>query len=68
MTTSISVKMETIRIETFIENYDEILERIENGERFLILSEYGEFEIISKNLPSNFNDEIDIYRNHNEAP
>lgn len=34
-------EMEKFNIEDFQKNFDEIMERVENGESFLIESEYG---------------------------
>lgn len=34
-------QMEKFNIEDFQKNFDEIMERVENGESFLIESEYG---------------------------
>jgi PHD/YefM family antitoxin component YafN of YafNO toxin-antitoxin module len=41
MSTTISRGMESFTVEDFQKHFDELLERVENGESFLITSEYG---------------------------
>ena len=41
MSISISKEMESFTVEDFQKHFDELLERVENGESFLITSEYG---------------------------
>jgi PHD/YefM family antitoxin component YafN of YafNO toxin-antitoxin module len=41
MSTTIARGMESFTVEDFQKHFDELLERVENGESFLITSEYG---------------------------
>ncbi len=66
--------MEKFTIEEFQLNFDEIMERVENGESFLIESEYGNAvmvpysEAISVFKNTDVDDEIvKIHTNHEEG-
>lgn len=67
MLAQILIKMEVINAKTFIENFDEVLERISNGERISIESEYGQFEIIPKDKILQVCDDFDSFRNHDDG-
>lgn len=42
MTTKTLQKMESFTVEEFQLHFDELIERVENGESFIIKSEYGD--------------------------
>ena len=46
MTTTTTIKMESFTVDDFQKHFDELLERVENGESFIIKSEYGNAMII----------------------
>lgn len=65
---------EKFTVEEFQENFDVLIERVENGETFIIKSEYGNAAIVPYNnvVPvfndSDFNDEIvRIHTEHEEG-
>jgi hypothetical protein len=65
---------EKFTVEEFQENFDILIERVENGETFIITSEYGEAAIVPYDevVPvfgdSNFDDEIvRIHTEHEEG-
>lgn len=68
-------EMEKFTIEDLQKNFDEIMERVENGETFLIESEYGNAVIVPyKEVIDIFKDEdmdedlIRIHTNHEDGP
>jgi len=67
--------MEKFNVEDFQKNFDEIMERVEDGETFLIESEYGNalivpYQEVKEVLKESGLDEdiVRIHRDHEEAP
>jgi hypothetical protein len=56
--------MEVFTVEEFQERFDELMERVENGERLGIIDEDGRAAIM---IPAD-DDLIRIHTEHNEAP
>ncbi len=52
--------MESFTVEEFQKHFDELLERVENGESFLITSEYGNAVMVPY-------DEEDSFCNHDDG-
>jgi antitoxin (DNA-binding transcriptional repressor) of toxin-antitoxin stability system len=46
MATKISQKMESFTVEEFQLHFDELIERVESGESFVIKSEYGDAVLV----------------------
>jgi|LauGreDrversion4_2_1035121.scaffolds.fasta_scaffold13763_2 hypothetical protein len=73
---NISPTMEKFNVEYFQQNFDEIMERVDNGETFIVQSEYGNAMLVPyKDVVDVFEDsrvsEEDftrLYRDHEEAP
>ncbi len=61
-------RMQKVTTEQFQSNFDALIERVENGESFVIQSEYGDAMIIPY---GKYQEEIDdlmrIYTNHEEG-
>lgn len=55
--------MEIFTVEEFQENFDELMERVENGEHLGIINENGQAAVM---MPSD-SELIKIYTDHNEA-
>ncbi len=55
--------MEVFTVEEFQERFDELMERVENGERLGIINEHGQAAVM---IPAD-DDLIRIYTEHNEA-
>ena len=61
-------QMHTISIEEFQQNFDELIERVESGESFIISSEYGSAMIVPYTKDkSTADDLIRIHTEHDEA-
>lgn len=52
-------EMEKFNIEDFQKNFDEIMERVENGESFMIESDYGNAVIVP------YKEVIDVFKGEN---
>lgn len=61
---SVSEKMESFTVEEFQVHFDELIERVEGGESFLIKSEYGDAVIVP--CGNNCDELDDIIRIHTE--
>jgi hypothetical protein len=68
------MKMKTFTVEEFQENFDALIERIEQGESFIITSEYGNAIIVpydyATKVLSDFgvdNEILKIYTDHEEG-
>jgi PHD/YefM family antitoxin component YafN of YafNO toxin-antitoxin module len=59
MSISIAKEMESFTVEDFQKHFDELLERVENGESFLITSEYGNAVMIPYEGEDSFCDHDD---------
>jgi antitoxin (DNA-binding transcriptional repressor) of toxin-antitoxin stability system len=60
--------MQEFTVKEFQNNFDTLLNRVENGESFVIKSEYGNAIIVPYSGPINVNDEIiKIYTDHEEG-
>lgn len=60
--------MQEFTVKEFQNNFDALLNRVENGESFVIKSEYGNAIIVPYNDSNNSNDEIiKIYTDHEEG-
>lgn len=66
--------IQSFTVEEFQENFDVLIERVENGETFIIKSEYGNAaivpydEVVPVFKDSNFDDEIvRIHTEHEEG-
>lgn len=58
------MKMEIFSVKEFQEQFDELFERVENGETFGIVDESGRASVI---MPADA-ELMKIYTDHNEAP
>jgi len=56
--------MEVFTVEEFQERFDELMERVENGEHLGIINENGQAAVM---MPAD-DDLIRIYTEHDEAP
>ena len=56
--------MEIFTVEEFQERFDELIERVENGEHLGIVDENGKAAVM---IPTD-DDLMKIYTDHNEAP
>jgi hypothetical protein len=63
MSISISKEMESFTVEDFQKHFDELLERVENGESFLITSEYGNAVMV----PYDGCEQEDSFCNHDDG-
>ena len=63
MSTTIAQGMESFTVEDFQKHFDELLERVENGESFLITSEYGNAVMV----PYGDYDEGNSFCNHDDG-
>jgi prevent-host-death family protein len=59
--------MEKYTIEEFQEDFDAILDRVENGESFIINSEYGDVVMIPYDKYKEVDDLIQIHTDHEES-
>jgi prevent-host-death family protein len=59
--------MEKYTIEEFQKNFDDLLDRVENGESFVISSEYGDAVMIPYAKYEEVDDLIRIYTDHEEG-
>lgn len=63
--------LETFTVEEFQKNFDTLLERVENGESFIIQSDEGNAIIIPYkelvDIGVNLDEYVEIHRNHEEG-
>lgn len=59
MSISIAKEMESFTVEDFQKHFDELLERVENGESFIITSEYGNAVMVPYEGEDSFSDHDD---------
>jgi len=64
------MKMQTFTVEEFQSDFDNLMERVENGESFIISSEHGNAVIVPYNETLDFfeDDLVRIHTDHEEAP
>jgi antitoxin (DNA-binding transcriptional repressor) of toxin-antitoxin stability system len=69
MITNVSTKMESFTVEQFQIHFDELIERVENGESFVIKSDYGNAVLVPCNNENceDLDDLIRIHTEHEEA-
>jgi hypothetical protein len=68
--------MEKFNVEYFQQNFDEIMERVDNGESFIVQSEYGDAMLVPYKEVVDVFEEVGvseeefnrIYRDHEEGP
>lgn len=68
-------KMEKFNVEYFQQNFDEIMERVDNGESFVVESEHGDAMLVPYKEVVNIFEEVGIseeefsrlYREHEEG-
>jgi signal transduction protein with GAF and PtsI domain len=68
--------MEKFNVEYFQQNFDEIMERVDNGESFVVQSEHGDAMLVPYKEVVNIFEEVGVseeeftrlYREHEEAP
>jgi signal transduction protein with GAF and PtsI domain len=72
---NILAKMEKFNVEYFQQNFDEIMERVDNGESFVVQSEHGDAMLVPYKEVVNIFEEVGIseeefsrlYREHEEG-
>ena len=64
MNTKLSKRMERFTVEQFKLHFDELIERVENGESFIIESDYGNAILVP--CEDNYEDLDDLIRIHTE--
>jgi hypothetical protein len=63
-----SDQMEKFTVEEFQKHFDELIERVENGESFLIKSQYGDAVMIPcSGDPDDLDEIIRIHTDHEEG-
>jgi antitoxin (DNA-binding transcriptional repressor) of toxin-antitoxin stability system len=68
MNSTITKGMETFTVEDFQKHFDELLERVENGESFVIKSEYGNAVIVPcAEYQDLIDDEFNFFSDHNDG-
>lgn len=67
LTYTIQKEMEIFTVEEFQKHFDELLERVENGESFLITSEYGNAVMMPCDEYKEIYDEDDCFCDHNDG-
>ena len=67
MIPNINQEMESFTVEEFQLHFDELLERVENGESFLVKSEYGNAIVIPYNDQKDIDENIRCFYDHNDA-
>lgn len=61
-------EMQTFTVEEFQANFDNLIDRVEAGESFLITSEHGNAVIVPYSGTGDADEIVKIYTEHNEAP
>lgn len=59
--------MKTLTIEELQQDFDDVISRVENGESFLIKSEYGDAMLIPYGDYKDGDDLVKIYTDHEEG-
>jgi prevent-host-death family protein len=59
--------MKKFTVEEFQQRFDELMDRVENGESFLISSDYGEAVIIPYQEYEEIEELVRIYTDHDEG-
>ena len=59
--------MQTLTVEELQSDFNAIIERVENGESFLIKSEYGDAMLIPYSHYKEVDDLVKIYTDHEEG-
>jgi len=59
--------MKKFTVEEFQQKFDELMDRVENGESFLISSDYGEAVIIPYQEYEEIEELMRIYTDHDEG-
>lgn len=59
--------MKTLTIEELQQDFDDVISRVENGESFLIKSEYGDAMLVPYNYYKECDDLVKIYTDHEEG-
>ena len=59
--------MKRLTVQEVEENFDEIMSRVENGESFVITSEFGDAMLIPYNQYKEVDDLIRIHTDHEEG-
>ena len=59
--------MKTLTIEELQQDFDDVISRVENGESFLIKSEYGDAMLIPYSHYKECDDLVRIYTDHEEG-
>jgi prevent-host-death family protein len=59
--------MKKSTVEEFQQRFDELMDRVENGESFLISSDYGEAVIIPYQEYEEIEELVRIYTDHDEG-
>lgn len=67
MIPSITQQMESFTVEEFQLHFDELLERVENGESFLVKSEYGNAIVIPYDEQRDVDDSIRCFYDHDDG-
>jgi prevent-host-death family protein len=68
MNSTITRGMETFTVEDFQKHFDELLERVDNGESFVITSEYGNAVIVPyEEYQDLTDDEFNCFYDHNDG-
>jgi antitoxin (DNA-binding transcriptional repressor) of toxin-antitoxin stability system len=69
MTSSTQQRMESFTVEEFQLHFDELIERVENGESFLIKSDYGDAVLVpcSQEGCEELDELIRIHTEHEEG-
>jgi antitoxin (DNA-binding transcriptional repressor) of toxin-antitoxin stability system len=60
-------KMESFTVEEFQLHFDELLERVENGESFLIRSEYGNAIMVPYDNQKDNDENVRCFYDHDDA-
>ena len=61
------MKMQSFTVEEFQKNFDNLLDRVENGESFMITSEYGNAVIVPHEECDEIDELIRIHTDHEEG-
>jgi antitoxin (DNA-binding transcriptional repressor) of toxin-antitoxin stability system len=69
MATKVSQKMESFTVEEFQLHFDELIERVENGESFIIKGDYGDAVLVPCNEDGceELDELIRIHTEHGDA-
>jgi len=59
--------MDKFTVEEFHSNFDNLLDRVENGESFIITSEHGDVMLVPHNKYKEVDDIVRIHTDHEEG-